>query len=100
MGSTEAARRAGTMEAASASRKMEMAAKAMTVGSSGSTSKSMERSRRVAKIAATAPMPQPARPSLAADERTNPITLERCEPSARRMAISWVRSAAEKAMTL
>ena len=27
------------------------------------------------------------------------MTLERCEPRARRMAISWVRNAAEKAMT-
>ncbi len=35
-----------------------------------------------------------------ARNRISRMTLERCAPSARRMAISWVRSAAEKAMTL
>src|ERR1700749_1563486 len=97
-GSMDAARYAGIEEARMATIKIEKTAISMTIGSKVSTSKSNERRRRVTKIAATNPMPQPANPSLAPELRMRRITLDRVEPSAMRMAISWGRKAQEKAM--
>jgi hypothetical protein len=54
----------------------------------------------VAKTEARIPIPQPTSPSFAPELRTSRITLARCDPSASRMAISRVRNAAEKAITL
>ena len=62
MGSTDAVRRAGKNDAATASPRMENAASTITTGSSGSTWKSSERKRRVAKKAPTAPRAEPASP--------------------------------------
>jgi hypothetical protein len=84
MGSMEAAGRAGTAEAARASRKIEVAASMRTVGSSGSTRKSIERKKRLANREATIPMPHPGNPNFAMEARTSRITparqrIQRCK---------------------
>ena len=69
MGWTDAARRAGGAEAATASSRTERAARARTTGSNGLTLKSMERSRPEAAAAPASPMMHPTAASFAPDVR-------------------------------
>ena len=100
MGSTEAARCAGSHDAASASNNTNTAAVVSASGSKALMPNRKEVRSRDAAIVPTSPIAQPAIASLAAEANTRLNIPERCEPSATRMAISCTRRAAEKAMTL
>src|SRR5271154_2389306 len=100
MGSTDAARRAGSKEAAKDSTSTKTAPSVSTSGSRGLTPNRNERIRCDAAEAPSNPSAQPTTASLSAEVKTSAKISDRCEPKAIRMAISWERRAAEKAMTL
>jgi len=100
MGSTEAARRAGSKEATKASMRTKTAASVSTSGSNGLTPNKNESNRCETAEAPSNPTAQPMIASFAAEVRTSGRIPDRCEPNAIRIAISWLRKAAENAMTL
>ena len=100
MGFMDATRRAGNNEASDARISTKTAAKASANGSKGLTPKRKEPTNRETAATPTSPTAQPTIATLAEDEKTRRTTRARCAPKAIRMAISCVRRAVEKAMTL
>ena len=101
MGSIEAARRAGSNEAAKASISTKTAASASTSGSKGLTPNRNEPQQPGGRRQRPAILQRnPRVQALAADLKTRPRIPDRCEPKAMRIAISCARRAAENAMTL
>src|SRR5579871_1283460 len=100
IGSMEAARQAGAMDAAMTRSSTAAIARLRTVGSDGLTSNRSELSNWEAANAPINPRMHPASPSLAADTNTSLKIPVRCEPNAIRIAISWLRRAKVKAITL
>lgn len=82
MGSTEAARRAGTGEAAKANVSTKTAANASTSGSNGLTPYRNDYGQREAAAAPINPATQPTTASLAAEVKIRRKIPERCEPRA------------------
>src|ERR1700683_4522447 len=99
MGSTEAARCAGSNEATKARIRTNTAASVSTSGSKGLTSNTNHRNKRETAAAHSIPMAQPTIASLAADVNTSPRMRDRWDPRAMRIAISCARRAAENAIT-
>jgi len=92
----QAARCAGSNDAIKASISTNAAARVRTSGSKGLTPNRNDCSRCDAAVAHTSPRAQPTAASLAAEVKISFKIPDRCEPNAKRMAISWVRRAAEK----
>lgn len=99
MGFVAAARRAGSNEIPIANTNREIADSASTSGSSGLTAKRSILKSREASNVPKRPRAHPAIASFAPVMTIKPTILERREPRAIRIAISCVRSTAEKAMT-
>ena len=96
----EAARSAGNNEASDAMISTKTGAKTSAKGSKGLVPKRKEPTNRETAATPARPTAQPTIATLAADANTRRTTPARCAPKAIRMAISCVRRAVEKAMTL
>ena len=99
IGSMDAARKAGSADAATASISTQSAASTSTSGSNGLTPNSIDYSNPEAAAAPASPITQPIAASFAPDSITSRTMAERCEPSVMRIAISCTREATENAMT-
>ena len=100
IGSIDAARIAGSADAATASSSTPNAASASTSGSNGLTPNSIDRSKLEAATLRPVRSRNPPRPALRPTRITSRIIAARCEPSAMRIAISCTREATENAITL
>jgi hypothetical protein len=100
MGSTRVARRAGSQQAASATRPSSSATATNVHGSVAPTPKSTEVNTRVSASAPARPSATPSSTSLMLSPTTRCSTCSHQAPSAMRTPISWVRLATEKETTL